>query len=91
MHRWDGPATRAAELRACWNLLFHNSGYPRVSKWTDLPMLGLSPGPFLYRASDGLDGGGHTPAGQTDGHGQAERQRTAMPRRQGDGRVRYEV
>lgn len=22
-----------------------SSGYPRVSKWTDLPMLGLSPGP----------------------------------------------
>lgn len=47
--------------------------------------------PLLNRASDGLDGGGRTPAGQTDGRGQAERQRTAMPRRQGDGQVRYVV
>lgn len=40
---------------------------PTGVEWTDLPMLGLSPGPLSYRASDGLGGRWHTPAGQRDG------------------------
>lgn len=63
----DGMGPPRAESVLEPVVLFHNSGYPRVSNGTDLPMLGLSSRPLLRRASDGLYGRWHTPAGHRDG------------------------
>lgn len=61
---------------------------PTGVEWTDLPMLGLSPGPF-YTGHQMALMEGDTPRPDRQVDGQIGRQRTAMPRRQGGAQVRY--
>jgi hypothetical protein len=58
-------------LRCCWNLLFHNSGYPRVSNGWTYPCWTSLLGPFTQGHQTALrERVWHTPAGNRNRDGQ---------------------